>query len=69
MCTTTVEDVGATFVQHFLPVYALPRAIVSDRGSQFVGQVWKRICATLNITRRPSTAYHSETDGSIKRMK
>jgi hypothetical protein len=41
---------------------------VSDRGSQFVGLLWKRICQLLSITRRLSTAYHPETDGSTERM-
>ena len=68
MCTTTAQDVASAFIRHFLPVHGLPEAIVSDRGSQFVGQIWKRICDTLKITRRLSTAYHPETDGSTERM-
>ena len=68
MVKTTAEDVAAAFIQHFLPVHGLPEAIVSDRGTQFVGHIWKRICATLHITRRLSTAYHPETDGSTERM-
>ena len=66
--TTTAEDVAATFIQHFLPIHGLSTAIVSDRGPQFIGQVWKRICATLNISRKLSTAYYPETDGSTERM-
>ena len=50
-------------IQHHGP----PSAIVSDRGSQFVSLMWKRICALIKITRRLSTAFHPETDGSTER--
>ena len=68
MTSMTAESVTSAFIQYYLPIHGLPDAIVSDRGSQFVGHVWKRICNTLHITRRLSTAYHPETDGSTERM-
>ena len=37
-------------------------------GSQFVNELWGRICQLLGIKRRLSTtAYHPETDGQIER--
>lgn len=62
------ETVARWFVREYYPQHYLPRAIVSDRGSQFVGLLWKRICQLLGIVRRLSTAYHPETDGSTERM-
>jgi hypothetical protein len=62
------ETVARWFVRHYYPQHFLPRAIVSDRGAQFVGLLWKRICQLLGIKRRLSTAYHPETDGSTERM-
>lgn len=65
---TKVETVARWFVRHYYPVHYLPRAIVSDRGTQFVGMFWARVCQLLGIVRRLSTAYHPETDGSTERM-
>lgn len=47
--------------------HGLPRAIVSDRGTQFVGLFWGEVCSALGITRRLSTAWHPQTDGSTER--
>jgi hypothetical protein len=62
------DTVAKWFVRDYYPQHYLPRAIVSDRGVQFVGLLWSRICQLLRITRRLSTAYHPETDGSTERM-
>lgn len=62
------ETVAKWFVRHYYRQHYLPGAIVSDRGTQFVGRLWKRICQLLGIVRRLSTAYHPETDGSTERM-
>lgn len=65
---TRAETVAKIFIRGFYRHHGIPRAIVSDRGTQFVGQLWKRICTLLQIARRLSTAYHPETDGSTERM-
>jgi hypothetical protein len=46
----------------------LPVAITSDRGSQLVGIMWKRVCELLGIAQRLSTAFQPETDGATERM-
>jgi transposase InsO family protein len=67
MASTTAEAVAERLLSSFVRHHGLPSAIVSDRGPQFVGHVWKRICELLKITRRLSTAYHPETDGATER--
>jgi len=67
MTSTTTEAVAERLLSSFVRHHGLPSAIVSDRGPQFVGHVWKRICELLKITRRLSTAYHPETDGATER--
>jgi hypothetical protein len=56
------------FLQHVVAYYDLPPAITSDRGSQFVSELWERMCSLLKINRRLSTAYHPQTDGQTERM-
>lgn len=62
------ETVARVFVQCYYRHHFVPRAIVSDRGTQFVGILWARVCQLLKIQRRLSTAYHPETDGATERM-
>ena len=62
------ETVANWFLKTFYRRHFLPRAIVSDRGVQFVNRFWKRLCQQLGIVRRLSTAYHPETDGATERM-
>ena len=64
----TAEYTAELFVRCFYRHHGLPKAIVSDRGTQFTGELWKRVCELLSIVRRLSTAFHPETDGSTERM-
>lgn len=66
--TTTTESVARAFIRTFYRQHGLPVAIVSDRGTQFVSLIWKRICQLLGIVRRLSTAFHPQTDGATERM-
>jgi hypothetical protein len=68
MASITTEAVAERLMVSLIRHHGLPRAIVSDRGPQFVSLMWKRICELLRITRRLSTAYHPETDGATERM-
>ena len=62
------ETVARWFIRRYYPYHFLPFAIVSDRGAQFTGALWTRICQMLRIKRRLSTAFSPETDGSTERM-
>ena len=64
----TAEATADTFIQSLYRHHGLPTDIVSDRGSQWVNALWKRVCEQLNITRRLSTAFHPQTDGSTERI-
>lgn len=68
IASITTEAVAERLVDCLIRHHGFPRAIVSDRGPQFVSLMWKRICELLKITRRLSTAYHPETDGATERM-
>jgi hypothetical protein len=61
------ETVAKWFIRRYYPHHFLPFAIVSDRGTQFTGALWARICQILRIKRRLSTAFSPETDGSTER--
>lgn len=62
------ETVADAFIERVVAYHWLPDAIVSDRGGQFVSDFWTTMCNKLGITRRLSTAWHPQTDGSTERM-
>ena len=61
------DKVAKRLLHYFYPRHGLPAAITTDRGPQFTGQLWRRLCKLLGINRRISTAYHPETDGATER--
>jgi transposase InsO family protein len=48
------------------PRYGVPRILISDGGSHFIGKDFKRCLAKLGIEHRVSTAYHPQTNGQAK---
>src|SRR5271157_241315 len=63
-----VETIAKWFTSTYYRQHGFPKAVLSDRGVQFVSALWKRICQLLGITRRLSTAFSPESDGATERM-
>jgi len=55
------------FLREIFRLYALPRDIITDRGSIFTSDLWKETTQKLGIERRLSTAFHLQTDGQTER--
>ena len=69
--TTTKCDAVETarlFITHVYKHHGLPRAFVTDRGTQFTSQFFRELCRQWNITQCLSTAYHPRTNGQTERM-
>ncbi len=62
MASITAEAVAGRLLNSFIVITALLLAIVSDRGPQFVGHIWKRICDLLKITRRAYPRHYLPRD-------
>jgi hypothetical protein len=63
----TAERVTEAFVKHVILIYGIPNEIVTDQGSNFMSDVFKRICKLLKITKINTTAYHPESNGALER--
>ena len=61
------DDVAWAFVREVYRLHGLPRSITSDRGTQFVSELWGRVCKLLGVQRNLSTAFHPQTDGLTER--
>ena len=54
--------VAMAFMERYVPYHGFPKAIISDKGTQFTSAVWTIICEALGIERRLFSAYHPETE-------
>ena len=48
-------------------LHGLPTEIISDMDAMFAAEFSESLCKSLNIKRRMSTTYHSQTDGKTER--
>jgi len=65
--TMNPEDLVDHFLWQVIRPHGLPSDIVSDRGSLFTSDFWKRVTKALGISRNLSTAFHLQTDGQMER--
>ena len=68
MSSMKAEECAERFLQCHYRFHGFPNAITSDRGSNWVGDFWRKRCALVGIEQRLSTAFHPETDGATERM-
>lgn len=68
MDSITAEATAWAIIHSLIRHHGFPRTIISDRGTQFTNDMWRRICELTGITRALSTAFHPQTDGSTERM-
>jgi hypothetical protein len=68
MNTMEAEACAERFLQCHYRFHGFPRAITSDRGSNWVGRFWTKLCELVGMEQRLSTAFHPETDGATERM-
>ena len=55
-------------VRQWIARWGVPDVITSDRGSQFVSDLWREICQLMGITRDQTSSYHPQHNGKIERM-
>jgi transposase InsO family protein len=60
---TSTEKTVELILKHVWKLHGLPSSIVSDRGPQFVADMWQHLCQLLKIQAKLSTAHHPQTDG------
>ncbi|KAK7884344.1 hypothetical protein WMY93_027467 [Mugilogobius chulae] len=54
-------------VQHVFRLHGTPLDIVSDRGPQFISQVWRGFCQALGAKVSLSSGFHPQTNGQCER--
>jgi len=69
-CTKTINGTGVAleYLKHLVPLFGLPKRIISDHDPQFTSAFAKEMCKALGIQQNLSTAFHPHTDGQTERM-
>ena len=56
----TASTVSEALLRHVVPYFGTPRGLLSDRGREFVGDVWVKLMRSLGIQRILTSPYHPE---------
>ena len=62
------EMVARVLVTEIFCRHGAPERIITDRGSQFMADVFREVTKLLGIKHSPTTAYHPQSDGQAERM-
>lgn len=67
MATQDASTVAKAFVEHVVLKYGVPGSLLSDRGANFLSDIFKQTCRLLNITKIHTCAFRPESNGSNER--
>ena len=51
-----------------VPLFGVPEALLSDRGTNLLSYLMKDVCSCLGIKKLKTTAYHPQCDGMVERF-
>ena len=54
--------------KEIVPVFGVPDALLSDRGTNLLSHIMTDVCQLLGTTKLNTTAYHPQCDGMVERM-
>ena len=64
----TVESTVRALQRHYVAIWGLPANIVTDRGPQFMTNLWKTLWQALGTSLSFTAPYHPQADGQSERM-
>ena len=65
---TSTRGVARTLIAGWISRFGTPAVLVSDRGPQFVSQLWTDIAQLLGVQLRQTNAYHPQSNGMVERF-
>uniref|UniRef100_A0A3B3HIF1 Gypsy retrotransposon integrase-like protein 1 n=1 Tax=Oryzias latipes TaxID=8090 RepID=A0A3B3HIF1_ORYLA len=63
----SATETAQVLVDQVFRHHGIPLDIVSDRGPQFISQVWKAFCSALGATVSLTSGYHPQSNGQAER--
>ncbi|KAL0860200.1 hypothetical protein ABMA27_010507 [Loxostege sticticalis] len=64
--TVSAEETTDCLV-HFISLFGIPKTILTDQGTNFTAELFKKTCAFLKIKQLWSSPYHPQTQGALER--
>lgn len=64
----TAQTTAESFYKNIIQWHGLPKAILSDRGTNFTSKLFKYFCNKLNIKHKLTTSYNPASNGETERM-
>ncbi|XP_061902030.1 uncharacterized protein LOC133649214, partial [Entelurus aequoreus] len=68
LSSTASVDVARAFLSAWVACFGTPSDITSDRGSQFVSELWSALAQSLGVQVHRTTAYHPQANGLCERF-
>lgn len=65
--STDAETVAQACVETLVCTFGIPNSILTDRGTNFLSDVFKHLCKLLNIDKNTTTPWHPQTNGFLER--
>jgi hypothetical protein len=64
--TYRAPEIARVFINNIVRLHGVPKRIISNRGSMFIGRFWTSFQDPLGTQLNFSTVYHLETDEKTK---
>ena len=64
--STTAEETSECLL-HFISMFGIPKIIVTDQGTNFTSELFKKTCQFLKTKQLWSSPYHPQTQGALER--
>ena len=64
----TAESVIDALSLNWIAQHGVPETITTDRGSQFVSEIWKQLLQTWGIKHSTTMPYHPQSNGLVERL-
>ncbi|GKD91894.1 reverse transcriptase domain-containing protein [Tanacetum coccineum] len=65
---TTDARVVITFLKKLFCHFGMPKALISDQGTQFCNKMMEKTMKRYGVSHRFSTSYHPQTSGQVKNI-
>ena len=62
------RTIARAYVHSWVARFGVPNQMTSDRGTQFVSELWSAMSDLLGTTLNPTTAYHPQANGLVERL-
>lgn len=63
----STESVAKAFVNDIILKFGIPEKLLTDQGSNFTSELFRKVCKMLGISKLKTSSYHPQSNGAIER--